>query len=280
MSQIGEQLVPPAQETVAIAGPEPAVASPPDAEQKGKEEQDREPSGTAAWLQSFSMTLVIALFVITFVAQAFQIPSESMEDTLLVGDYLLVDKVHYGPGGASMPLLPYRPIARGDIIVFRFPVRPTMHFVKRVIGVPGDRVRLRDGRVWVNDRLTIEPYVVHRSRVADFYRDNFPAYQTPPDHVESRWWREMAIDVHDGELVVPPGRYFALGDNRDSSLDSRYWGLVPQENIIGRPLLIYWSMDPVAAAGGPQDGTLGRFVYALLHVTQLTRWDRTLRPIP
>ena len=193
------------------------------------------------------MTIVIAVFVITFIVQAFQIPSESMERTLLVGDYLLVDKLHYGPPGVWGSLMPYEPIRRGDIIVFRYPVRPTEHFVKRVIGLPGDRIHLENKRVYVNDQPLTEPYVhLHRGSYEEF-RDNFPANPAAYTDVTASWLRQMRTLVRGGELVVPANSYFVLGDNRDNSLDSRYWGFVPRENVIGRPLLIYWS---ARAAGG------------------------------
>ena len=153
--------------------------------------------------QSLLMTIVIAVFVITFVVQAFQIPSESMERTLLVGDYLLVDKLHYGPPGVWGSLMPYEPIRRGDIIVFRYPVRPTEHFVKRVIGLPGDRIHLENKRVYVNDQPLTEPYVhLHRASYEEF-RDNFPANPAAYTDVTASWLRQMRTAVRGGELVIP-----------------------------------------------------------------------------
>ena len=262
--------------------PEPAVsASPSSPEAVAAEASAPKPAAETdvlGSLQSLSITIVIAIFVITFLLQAFQIPSESMENTLLVGDYLLVDKAHYGHGGFWGKVLPYGEIQRGDIIVFRYPVHPAQHFVKRVVGVPGDRVRLVNKRVFVNGRSVDEPYVVYNGHGPDVYRDDFPA----PDHaggaVEARWWLEMRKYVRNRELLVPPGAYFVLGDNRDESLDSRYWGFVPRENIIGRPLLIYWSVrhpDPDGLVS--PDGTLARFAYVMTHLLHITRWDRTFR---
>jgi signal peptidase I len=227
---------------------------------------------------------VIAVFVITFVVQAFQIPSESMENTLLVGDYLLVDKVHFSKGGIWGEILPYTPIRRGDIVVFRYPVQPEQHFVKRVIGVPGDRIRLHHKQVYVNGRPLHESYVVYHSEELDLFRDEFPRLDMVNASVDSRWWVQMHSLVHNGELVVPPGRYFVLGDNRDESLDSRYWGLVPRENIIGRPLVIYWSMRHpqrigLLAGSGTAGDKLNYFAYALRHLFQQARWQRTLRVI-
>jgi signal peptidase I len=243
----------------------------------------RRKSGDAAGsLQSLAVTLVVALFVITFVLQAFQIPSESMENTLLTGDYLLVDKIHYGLGGAWSKLLPYRQIRRGDIIVFRYPANPQQHFVKRVAGVPGDRIRLKGKQLYVNGRALRENYVVYRSPLYDAFRDDFPQTDAPSANVEPRWWLQMRSLVRRGELTVPPNKYFVLGDNRDESLDSRYWGFVPRESVIGQPLLIYWSMrkpprvEPVAHNLGDK---LLFFAYSLTHVFQQARWNRTLRII-
>ena len=196
-------------------------------------------------LQSLLTTVVIAVFVIAFVVQAFQIPSESMENTLLIGDYLLVDKLRYGGGGGWNYVMPYRPVHRGDIIVFRYPLNPTQHFVKRVVGVPGDRVRLINRQVYVNGIALRENYVVHSSPVHDVFRDEFPRLNLPVPGLEGTWWLQMKKLVEDGALIVPEGSYFVLGDNRDISEDSRYWGFVPRENIIGRPLLIYWSVRSV-----------------------------------
>jgi signal peptidase I len=231
-------------------------------------------------LQSLMATVVIAVFVITFVVQAFQIPSESMENTLLIGDYLLVDKFCYGGGGFWDHLVPYRKVQRGDIVVFHYPVRPSQHFVKRVVGVPGDRVRLINKQVWVNGIALKEPYVRYSSPVRDVYRDDFPRVDIPAPGLEAAWWLQMRKLVDDNALIVPQGYYFVLGDNRDESLDSRYWGFVPRENIIGRPLLIYWSVreleDELPVAASPGD-KLYRFAYAVSHLFQITRWDRTFR---
>ena len=239
------------------------------------------PADGLSSLQSLLGTVVIAVFVITFVVQAFQIPSESMENTLLIGDYLLVDKLRYGSrGGFGDHLLPYSSIRNGDIIVFRYPVNPTQHFVKRVIAVPGDRVHLINRRVFVNGVAMNEAYVRYSSRTPDSFRDDFPRLNRPVPGLEGAWWLQMKELVEDGQLIVPEGYYFVLGDNRDESLDSRYWGFVPRENIVGRPLLIYWSVrttgqdEPGAASPGDK---LFHFAYAVAHIFQITRWDRTFR---
>ena len=233
-------------------------------------------------LQSLAVTVVIAVFVITFIIQAFQIPSASMENTLLIGDYLLVDKLRYGGGSLGDSLLPYEPVRRGDIIVFKYPINPTEHFVKRVIGVPGDRVRLIEGKVYVNGKPLVEPYVRVSARAHDEYRDEFPQLDISAPGQEGAWWLEMKKLVEDGQLIIPEDSYFVLGDNRDDSLDSRYWGFVPRQNIVGRPLIIYWSVrDPETDL--PDSPTVGdklfHFAYAATHFLQITRWDRTLRVV-
>jgi signal peptidase I len=231
-------------------------------------------------MQSLLVTVVIAVFVITFVVQAFQIPSESMENTLLIGDYLLVDKLRFGSGQSSHVMVPYRPVKRGDIIVFKYPVSPNQHFVKRVVGIPGDRIRLINRQVYVSGTPLQEPYVQHTHHMHDVFRDEFPRLNFPVAGLESSWWLQMQKLVEDGQLIVPEGHFFVMGDNRDDSLDSRYWGFVPQANIIGRPLIIYWSVQstdedmPISASAGDK---LFHFAYAATHLLEITRWDRTFR---
>jgi signal peptidase I len=170
-------------------------------------------------------------------------------------------------------------VKRGDIIVFHYPVHPIEHFVKRVVAVPGDRVRLINRKVYVNGVPATEPYV-HSSRPHDPFRDEFPRLDVPfVPSLNGTWLLQMKKLVEDNQLIVPQGNYFVMGDNRDDSLDSRYWGFVPRENVVGRPLVIYWSMrnpDPPAGADTAGD-KLYRLFYALSHIMQITRWDRTLR---
>lgn len=237
-------------------------------------------SGWPESLQALIGTVVIAVFVVTFIVQAFQIPSESMENTLLIGDYLLVDKLQYGSGGFWGHFLPYRKVHRGDIIVFHYPVHPSEHFVKRVIGLPGDRVRLINRRVYVNGAALVEPYV-RFSRPNDggpdaMFRDDFPQPDSRVSGLNPPWRIELAKMMDNGQLIVPEGNYFVMGDNRDDSLDSRYWGFVPQENIVGRPLVIYWSMRSQTADPDDSD-KIARFMYAMSHLVQITRWDRAMR---
>ena len=233
-----------------------------------------------ATIQSVAGTVAIAVFVVTFLAQAFTIPSESMEKTLLIGDYLLVDKLCYGDGGIFSRLLPYRQIRRGDVVVFHYPVNPAQDFVKRVVALPGDRVRLINKRVYVNGTPQEEGFAQFISNVRDPYRDDFPRTDTPDYGVDARWWKQMAKLVEDHQLIVPEGYYFVLGDNRDDSEDSRYWGFVPRANVIGRPLLIYWSSaNPNNdLTGSPTAGDrLYHLAYAVTHMFQTARWGRTFR---
>jgi len=231
-------------------------------------------------MQSLAGTIVIAIFVITFIVQAFQIPSESMENTLLVGDYLLVNKLCYGGEGLGDHVMPYQRIARKDIIVFHYPVDPQQHFVKRVIGVPGDRLKLVNKKVYINGKPLDEPYVRFIEPPNNVFRDDFPRVDVPAYGLEGKWWLQMRKLVEDGELIVPEGSYFVMGDNRDDSQDSRYWGFVPKENIIGRPLLIYWSVrEGDALQPSTFVGRLERLAYAMTHMFSNTRWNRTLRLI-
>jgi signal peptidase I len=238
-------------------------------------------TGGMSWLQSFASTIVIAVFVVTFIVQAFQIPSESMEKTLLIGDYLLVDKVHYGNSGFWRWLLPYQPIQRQDIIVFHYPVNPRQHFVKRVVAVPGDRVRLINKHVYVNGVRQDDDYATFNWAQRDKFRDNFPDGGLYGDRISAKWFQQAQKLLEDNELIVPEGSYFVLGDNRDDSYDSRYWGFVPAENIVGRPLLIYFSMDrsgPALASELPSD-RLSSLTHNVTNLVESLRWRRMLRTV-
>jgi signal peptidase I len=234
------------------------------------------------YLDSLLVTVILALFGTTFLVQAFKIPSSSMEDTLLVGDHLLVNKfVFAGERQDGKGLLPYREVRRGDIVVFKYPFYPHQHFVKRVIGVPGDRLRIVNRQVYINGEPLPEPYKVHRSSLAHDFRDNFPlgedhfAFEMMPE-----WGAKLSTMMQGDELVIPPGQYFVLGDNRDNSQDSRYWGLVARENIIGRPLLIYWSFaNPAHSNPGGNTAVRGGSVpdNRRTHFFARARWKRLLR---
>lgn len=231
-------------------------------------------------VQSVAGTVVIAVFVVTFLVQAFTIPSESMEQTLLIGDYLLVDKLCYGGNSGWNRVLPYRSVRRGDIIVFHYPVNPAQDFVKRVVALPGDRLRLIDKVVYVNGIKQQEPYVQYITALHNAYRDEFPRTEAPDLEVEAKWWKEMRKLVEDHQLIIPEGNYFVLGDNRDDSKDSRYWGFVPRENIIGRPLLIYWSarnLNNDLPASPTMGDRIYHLAYAVTHLFQITRWRRSFR---
>lgn len=237
-----------------------------------KHEQQR---GTIA---EWTVTILLLLFGTTTLVQAFVIPTGSMEDNLLVGDHLLVDKLAFAPPGPiSKYLLPYTEVKRGDIIVFRYPVDIRQTFVKRVIGIPGDRIRVENKQVFRNGEKLNEPYKVHKANYLDPYRDNFPSQ--PYHSLSDRALEMLERNVVNGEVVVPPQSYFAMGDNRDNSLDSRYWGFVPRENIIGKPLIIYWSYD--TTTDRLADPTIGvdHIVDLFQHFFTKTRWNRTLQLI-
>jgi signal peptidase I len=228
------------------------------------------------FLSSMAMVLATGLFILTFNIQAFEIPTSSMENTLLIGDHVFVDRTTIAPPTHWAFFEHQRPIERGDIIVFFAVESPGVHVVKRVIGVPGDRIHLRDGVVYRNGEPLNEPYVIHSVGNFDPYRDNFPAVfpLRSADPVIPGW------PVRDGDdIVVPPGRYFGMGDNRDVSHDSRYFGCIPRENIIGRPLFIYWSFDTPSGQWEKTDIS-DRIVFlghVTLHFFDQTRWARTFR---
>ncbi|MBI4465109.1 MAG: signal peptidase I [Acidobacteria bacterium] len=226
------------------------------------------------YLESLVVTVILALYGTTFLLQAFKIPSSSMEDTLLIGDHLMVDKVSYAPSSFWKVFLPYDSVLRDHIIVFRYPLDPKTYFVKRVIGVPGDRIQLRNKLVYRNGELLNEPYALHKSSRFDEYRDNFPDSLSSVANPD--WANQWGEHIRDGEVVVPPGQYFVMGDNRDFSSDSRYWGFVPRENIVGNPLVIYWSFE---TSGDEYQRTslgdyLGRLLEIALNFPQKTRWQR------
>lgn len=232
------------------------------------------------------MTVILALFGTSFVVQAFKIPSQSMERTLLVGDHLLVNKFIFGGRGAWYDrFLPYRELQRGDIIVFKFPYQDHPHFVKRVIGLPGDRLKIVDQQVYVNGKPLDEPYAVHdlAAGYGDPLNYNFPPVGTQMylSSLQPEWAHDIRKHIQGDELVVPPGKYFAMGDNRDHSLDSRYWGFVDRDAIMGRPFLIYWSINASSADYGNTtfaQRVLGIFD-TLVHLPARTRWNRMLHTV-
>ena len=236
--------------------------------------------------QSLLYVITVALFIITFIAQPFRIPSESMVPTLLVGDFLLVDK-QVGPEPSLAPFAPANQIHRGDLIVFHYPVDPALHLVKRVVALPGDRIHLHDGRVVLNGHPTAEPFAIFQPAAADSFRDEFPRFTSADPGVDSRWWIQMRSLVSGGELTIPPGHFFVLGDNRNDSEDSRYWGLVPTSAIVGKPFLVYFSLNNPGGSGesfaaalpgnaGARAQTRGQQASANQGVS---RWDRMLHVI-
>jgi len=238
---------------------------------------------TVEFLASLSAVLVTGLFIITFIVQAFEIPSSSMENTLLIGDHVFVNRVQFAPATYwTGPLLPYREIRRGDIVVFLHPAEPGLYVVKRIMGIPGDRIHLRDGVVYRNGERLDEPYVIHKTDGYNPYRDNFPAV-SPADYngVTPEWQLVLKQHIQGDDLVVPPDSYFGMGDNRDVSLDSRYWGFIPKENVIGRPMFVYWSFEtPPNQYLQKEVGERLKFLaHVVIHFFDETRWRRTFRVV-
>ena len=246
----------------------------------------REQTTFSEYLESLLVTVILALFGTSFVVQAFKIPSASMEKTLMIGDHLLVNKFIFGGQGAWYEkFLPYRALKRGDIIVFKYPFLDHPHYVKRVIGLPGDHLKVVDQAVYINGQALNEPYVLHDPTVPyDPFNYSFPPLrdQMIPVNVIDEWRPELRKYVQGDELVVPPGKYFAMGDNRDHSQDSRYWGFVDRGAIMGRPFLIYWSVD-ATSADYTNDSTfwrrLGGIFDTLAHLPKRTRWKRMLHTV-
>jgi signal peptidase I len=192
-------------------------------------------------LSAFCEILICALFFVTFIAQPFRIPSESRTPTRRVGDFLLGDKQAFAPVGLLDRLLPPTNIERGDIIIFRYPLDPSRDLVKRVIGLPGDHIHLHAGKVFLNGLPLNEPYAVYNFSMPDTFRDDFPALRRTDPNADPAWWAELRRTAVAHEIIVPPGKYFVLGDNRNNSEDSRYWGYVPRQAIIARPLFVYFT---------------------------------------
>ncbi|MCL5005390.1 MAG: signal peptidase I [Acidobacteria bacterium] len=239
--------------------------------------------------ESLVVTVILAIFGTTFVVQAFKIPTGSMENTLLIGDHLLVNKFAFAyPEGPLARFLPYRKIQRDDVVVFKFPgdadnaQEPGEHFVKRVIGVPGDRIRIVNRQVFVNGKAVPEPFV--RNTYPNEVRpgDDFPPVTWGEMQGATSTWRaEFQNYVKNGQIVVPPHEYFVMGDNREESWDSRFWGFVPRKLISGRPLIIYWSYE--TPHGQYEQNTLGdrlkQTAGMIVHFFSKTRWSRTFKLI-
>jgi signal peptidase I len=253
----------------------------------GQDEKPRE--SVVEFLASIAGVLVAGLFIITFVLQAFEIPSSSMEDTLLIGDHVFVNRERFATPTPWMgPLLPYHDPRQGDTVVFLSPAEHGLFVVKRIIGIPGDRIHLRDDVVYRNGEKLDEPYVRHKGDPNDPYserrpyRANFPA--TAPSSVDQLapdWEADLKSHIQGQDIVVPSNSYFAMGDNRDVSYDSRYWGFIPRSNVIGRPMFIYWSFITPPDQYQMRDAgdRFGFLAHTIIHFFDETRWRRTLRII-
>jgi signal peptidase I len=221
------------------------------------------------YFESIVIAVILALFIRTFVVQAFKIPTGSMEENLLIGDHLLVNKFIFGPTMSSIEraLLPIAPIKRGDVIVFKYPEEPERDFIKRVIGLPGEKVELREKKVYINDKPLDEPYV---------------HFLLAPGQ-NSEFHEVTSFDVREryAPVVVPPDHYFVMGDNRDNSQDSRYWGFLPRELVKGKALVIYWSYesDRLDYADESAGATVKGLVSVFAHFFTRTRWDRMFHQI-
>ena len=233
-------------------------------------------------LASICTVLVIGLFILTFLAQNFVIPSGSMEKTLLVGDHLLVDRITLAPSASWMPLVHYREPQHGDIIVFLKPGEPDMFLVKRLVGLPGDHIHLRNGVVIRNGEALTEPYAAlwPEDRYVP-YKDDFPSVpgSESDDSLTAEWALDLPTHIQDNDLVVPPGMYFMMGDHRHDSADSRFWGFVPHENILGRPVFNYWSFQtPDGQLEQPGLSAKIKWMgHVAIHFFTDTRWSRTFK---
>jgi signal peptidase I len=263
-------------------------------------------------LEAFASTcsvLVVGLFVMAFIFQNFEIPSASMVKTLLIGDHVVVDRITLAPQTKWAPFVDYRAVKRGDIIVFLKPhsESPDMILVKRVVGIPGDHIHLRKGIVYLNGVAQNEPYAGMPDEFSYVpFRDDFPsdiiglrrqasedlagrgecqdAACVSSEGIDNRtitWADDLPNYIEGNDLVVPPGNVFAMGDNRTESLDGRFWGFVPQENIMGRPMFVYWSFETPA---DQEDKTtfgdrIGFAFHVITHIFGSTRWSRTFHVI-
>jgi len=267
----------------------PAPEAPPETEPKKVEETPFEA------VASICSVLVVGLFILTFLGQNFVIPSGSMENTLLVGDHLLVDRISLAPPAKWMPLVHYREPRRGDVVVFIKPVADDvngepqyLYLVKRLVAVPGDHIRLRGGLVYVNGQpQPLAPTGLESPAMGpteQIFLDEFPSLPPVPEPgnlIPESWAVEFPTHLQSGELVVPAGKYFMMGDHRHDSADSRFWGFVPRENIVGRPLFNYWSFKaPENEYEKPGIGNkIAWLGHVVVHFFGDTRWSRTLKII-
>jgi len=221
------------------------------------------------YFESICVAVILALFVRTFIVQAFKIPTGSMENNLLIGDHLLVNKFIDAPTatGVERALLPIGEIRRGDVLVFKYPVEPDRDFIKRVIGLPGETLELKEKKIYINGKPLDEPYV-------HFLEE--PRRNTELAEVTSSDVRENY-----GPVKVPPNQYFMMGDNRDNSADSRYWGFMPRDYVKGKALLIYWSYESERQDYEDESAsaTVKGIASVFMHFFTKTRWDRLGRMI-
>jgi signal peptidase I len=220
-------------------------------------------STTREYFESIVIAVILALFIRTWVVQAFKIPTGSMEQNLLIGDHLLVNKFVFSPTASDVEhwVLPADEVERGDIVVFKFPEEPERDFIKRVIGLPGETLEVRRKRVFINGEPLDEPYL----------RGQMPPIPEIGATVDRR-------DTY-GPITLPDGEYFMMGDNRDNSQDSRYWGPLPHDYLKGKAMVVYWSFDaqqPVIQEPGI-GATVKRLGSVVVHFFTRTRWDRMFR---
>ena len=221
------------------------------------------------YFESIAIAVILALFIRTFIVQAFKIPTGSMEQNLLIGDHLLVNKFVFAPTGSALEraVLPVNTVKRDDVVVFKYPEEPDRDFIKRIIGLPGETVEVREKKVYINGNPLTEPFV---------------HFLQPPSS-ESGLHEVTSLDVREryGPVTIPADQYFVMGDNRDNSQDSRYWGFLPRDYIKGRALVIYWSYE--AERGDDEEGGAGATIRGLVsvfvHFFTRTRWDRMLHVI-
>jgi len=252
--------VPPALEPYLRHGP---VRRTPVAPQRPRKSVTRE------WIESLTFTVVFVLLFTNFVAQATQVPTESMMPTIMVGDHFFLDKLAFPANYPEFirPLLPERGLERGDIVAFNAPDGGTIPFVKRIIGMPGDEIEIRDKVVYINGERLTEPYKIHVFN--DVYTDD-------P-------WTPAGLKIRDnyGPKTIPPDSYFMMGDNRDNSNDSRYWGFITSDDVIGKPLFVYWSFEGGAYTPGRRSlvDRIEGYASVAVNFFDQTRWFRTGRMI-
>jgi signal peptidase I len=263
--------------------PAPVQAVPLDVKESEAASGERVEETPFEALASICSVLVIGLFILTFLAQNFVIPSGSMEKTLLVGDHLLVDRITIAPPAYWMPLVHYREPKRGDIVVFLKPGNPDMFLVKRLVGVPGDHIHLAHGVVILNGVAQSEPQAALWPGDSYYpYIDDFPTVSTSDvNGITEEWAVDLPTHIQGNDLVVPPGMFFMMGDHRHDSLDSRFWGFVPRANIVGRPLFNYWSFktpdEQIDKTSFSEN--IAWMTHVAIHFFSDTRWKRTFHMV-